>query len=272
MLSLVSILLTLAGVGVARGELPNGRYRSAHFVLHISRTSNTPRLLDELERAYQHVREYGFSLPSSIDAWSYGSTDDFVRKSGAARYNLAFAAGRTIHLQPLSLLLRRGELPRALRHELTHIALATAAEKGLPRWFNEGTAMVVAGERHPETIKFPNLEALERTLTQSKSYDTLRSAYGTAARLVAQFVETNGREKLIELIRSVAGSGGFTRKYNALAAAAHRAFCKNPCIAYSFLARHRRGRYLLPLQNRRFEVWYEFLLVDYPYTEACSPC
>lgn len=213
MSSLVSILLTLATIGVARGDIPEGRYRSAHFVLHIPRTPQSGRLLDELESAYKHVREYGLSLPSSIEAWSYASTDNFVQRSGGARYNLAFAVGGRIHLQPLALLLRRGELPRALRHEITHIALLAAAKRGLPRWFNEGTAMVVAGERHPETIKFQNLETLERTITRSKSYDTLRSAYGTAARLVAEYVEANGREKLVELVRSVAGSGGFARKY-----------------------------------------------------------
>src|SRR5207248_3030765 len=100
---------------------------------------------------------------------------------GGSTFNLAVASGEQIHLQPVRVLLR-GSLAQALRHELTHVALFQAARHGLPRWLNEGMAMTVAGEQYPVKQKFLRLEQLEDSVRKSRSFQTLRSAYGASAR------------------------------------------------------------------------------------------
>jgi hypothetical protein len=192
------------------------RYQSAHFTVLAPAGEEMGRLLDELERAYADVRAYGLSLPSMVETRCHATTDQFVRRSGGNAFNLALARGARIDLQPLRILLGRRELPRALRHELTHVALAGAARKSLPRWMNEGMAMMVAGEKHPESIKFARLDQLEDSLTRSRSHEHIRSAYGTAGRLVSRLAATVGKERLLAFLRGVATGGEFEKRFKAL--------------------------------------------------------
>lgn len=191
----------------------SARYQSAHFILTAPRGSDPGRLLEELESAYRDLRAFGLKMPSMITARSYGSTADFTRGAGASSFNLGIAIADVIHLQPVALLLRRGDLGRTLRHELTHVGLVEAARRGLPRWMNEGMAMVAAAEKQPERLRFLRLDRLELTLSSSRSHDTLRSAYGTAERLVSGLIATVGKEKLLSLLREVAGGGDFEERF-----------------------------------------------------------
>ncbi len=173
------------------------------------------RMLEELESAYRDLRSYGLSLPRMVDVRCYPSTAEFTRRSGGESFHLAIAIGERLHLQPLPVLLRNGGLARSLRHELTHVALAGAAARGLPRWLNEGMAMIVAGERHPEVIRFRSLRQLEDSLFGSRSHDNLRSAYGTSARLAGRLAERLGRQKILALLRTVGSRGNFERAFRA---------------------------------------------------------
>lgn len=190
-----------------------GRSQSAHFILHAPEQADVRRLLDELEDAYSYLREYGLVLPSKISAWCYASTPAFIDGSGGGSYNLAIAIGEQIHLQPLRLLLKRGDLSRVLRHELTHVALNNAARRGLPRWMNEGMAMTVAAEKHPEHLHFREIPRLEDSLRLSRSHGTLRSAYGASERLVATLLAHYGKVKVLRLLSEVALAGLFDLRF-----------------------------------------------------------
>ncbi len=189
------------------------RYQSAHFILLAPPGSDPGRLLDELESAYRDLRAFGLKMPSTITARSYGSTAEFMRGAGASSFNLGVAIADVIHLQPVALLLRRGDLRRTLRHELAHVGMVSAARRGLPRWMNEGMAMVAAAEKQPERLRFLRLDRLELALSSSRSHDTLRSAYGTAERLVSGLIATVGKGKLLGLLREVAGGSGFEERF-----------------------------------------------------------
>jgi hypothetical protein len=231
--ALVLLPLLLLGGGTADAPLERGtplqrdaplqrpaRHRSAHFTLVAPAGHDMGMLLDEMERAYRDVKAFGLALPANVNARSYGSTDEFVRGSGASRFNLAYYRAEVVHMQPVGLLVNRGELPRALRHEITHVALMKAARKGLPRWLNEGMAMVVAGEMHPETIRFTKLRDLEDTLARSRTHATIRSAYGTAGRLAGALIARFGRQKVLAMLRGVGSAGGFDRAFTTLAGSA----------------------------------------------------
>ncbi len=193
----------------------DARYQSAHFLVHAARGQDVSGLLEELESAYRDVQAYGLSLPRTVIAYCYPSTAEFTRRSHGEAFHLALASQQRLHLQPLRVLLRDGNLARTLRHELTHVALAAAAERGLPRWLNEGMAMIVAGERHPQRITFRSLRQLEDTLLRSRSHDNLRSAYGTAARLTERLVNQLGRERTLALLRTVGSRGQFEQAFGA---------------------------------------------------------
>lgn len=199
--------------GIQQGST---RYQSAHFTLILPNGVDPGTLLDALENAYRDVRGVGLKLPSMILVRSYSSTDEFVRSAGGDRSDLAVAQDERIHLQPLPLLLRRQDAPFAYRHELTHVGLAKAARHGLPRWVNEGVAMVVAGERQPEQFRFGRVDQLEDSLGRSRSYLIRRSAYGAAGRLVSDLMTRYGRSRVIALLRSVAAGGGFERRFRVL--------------------------------------------------------
>lgn len=203
------LLLGLPGLAAAQ----QARYSSAHFTLTAPAGYDMTRLMDELERAYDDVRRKGLSLPGMIHGTSYASTSGFVRGSGGRAFHLALARDERLHLQPLPVLLKNGDLPRALRHELTHVALADAARRGLPRWFNEGMALAVAGERHSEGLAFTSLRQLDDTIARSASHEHLRDAYGTAGRLTRNLLERHGMSGMLALVRTVARRGDFERAF-----------------------------------------------------------
>lgn len=191
------------------------RVQSAHIVLMVPRNVEAAKLLNELEAAYKDVRNYGLKLPSQVEAVSYASTTDFVKGSGGARFNLAMASGRTMHLQPYTVLLHNTGYLRALRHELTHVALYDAARRGLPRWLNEGMAMMVAGETFPITKRYKTIAQLERTLTTSRSQTAQRSAYAVCHRLCSLLTSQYGKDKLTGMLRATA-TGNFGTAFRAL--------------------------------------------------------
>lgn len=205
------VLLLVAWAGL--GAQP-ARYSSSHFTVRAPAGHDMNRLLDELELAYTDVRSFGLALPTMVQVRSYGTTAQFVRHSGGQTFHLAIARDELLHLQPLATLLKSGEFSRTLRHELTHVALVGAAKRGLPRWLNEGMAMVVAGEHHPEETKFRSLRQLDDTLAGSRSRRTLRGAYGTAGRLVRRLVESHGKEKVLALLRTVESRGKFEEAFS----------------------------------------------------------
>ena len=95
------------------------------------------------------VREFGLALPAMVAARSYRrrSSSSAVPGERAISGRCSWRAGSSAADRIAAE--SRGSA-RALRHELTHVALAQSARRGLPRWLNEGLAMVVAGEKQPE--------------------------------------------------------------------------------------------------------------------------
>jgi len=187
--------------------------RSAHFVVIAPPGTVGEMLVDELEAAYVHVRTWGLRLPARIDVRGYSTTDSYVRASGAPRTTLAATVDGTLHLQPQGILVRSGSLQRTLRHELVHAALRRAERRGIPRWFNEGLAMHVAGERHPETVAFTSVDALERVIGQHEDHARTKSGYETARRLVERLEREHGRAALTDLVLWTATRGGFAGRF-----------------------------------------------------------
>jgi len=114
--------------------------------------------------------------------------------------------------------LRGQEGKQVLRHELAHLALARTGRGDWPRWFQEGFAMLVAGEWsvsryaamyrasvRPETA-IP-LAALTRNWPERQS--DVEVAYAQSFSFVSHFYEEGGEPAFRELIGKVADGAAF---------------------------------------------------------------
>ncbi|MFL5344791.1 MAG: peptidase MA family metallohydrolase [Hyalangium sp.] len=123
---------------------------------------------------------------------------------------LAYPAHNIILLDARSLLAPEGDI--TLRHELAHVALGQFA-KDWPRWFQEGLAQHLAGER----IVLTHYAALFRAVTQQKvlhfedlseGWPTMPSdvevAYAQSADFVAYLAGQHGPGAMNELIEGMA--------------------------------------------------------------------
>ncbi|MBC8144283.1 MAG: hypothetical protein H7X80_01790 [bacterium] len=177
--------------------------RTAHFAITLNDRGDASRVADALERAYRDVRTYGLRLPSTINVTIHPTTTEFAARLGASRMHIAVVRGTTVHLQPVDVLTRLGDIDRALTHELVHVALSGAVAR-LPRWLCEGLAMNVAGERHPVEGSYASTLGLDRDLSGAREYSRLRRAYGSAERLTRHLIATIGRERTLEALRLIA--------------------------------------------------------------------
>ncbi len=203
LLTAVTLVTMPTGDAFAR---PVQRVQSAHFLLEVDRTAGAERVVEELESAYDAVRAFGLRLPARVHARMYATTTAFREATGEGAVFNAVARDGVLHLQPANVLLGRPGLLRTLRHELAHVSMAIEAREGLPRWVNEGVAMLVADQVYPETVRFASVAALEDTLRMSVSAVRLRAAYATAGRMVRDLDAQVGRTALLQLIGSEVGT------------------------------------------------------------------
>lgn len=96
---------------------------------------------------------------------------------------------------------QRHDVLRVLRHELAHVAIASAAGGAdVPRWFNEGLSRYLAREQSASDAqqlaaarlagRLPSLEGLTRSFPPGADEASL--AYATSARAVELIVERGG--------------------------------------------------------------------------------
>lgn len=123
----------------------------------------------------------------------------------------AFPASNTIVLR------RSGDMRRALRHELAHLALHEAVLR-VPRWFDEGYASRAAGEwDRLEALRVnwailrgarPSLHDLDRHLRRGGVVEA-EAAYGLATTAVLTLERLGGDRGLEPLLRTLEGTADF---------------------------------------------------------------
>jgi len=201
------------------------RVRSAHYIIFAPSGVDLGRLADNLETAYRRLRSLALPLPSPITVRCHPNPTSFQRATGHGRQFLAAAVRQELHLQPLSAVGSRAEFPSVLLHELTHVAFGRAAQRGLPRWLNEGLAMNIAQEPAGERGRFSSLAQIDRALGSANATQS-RPAYATARFLAASLVATYSMPRLIALCTDVGRSGGFGERFATLAGVSPEAWAR----------------------------------------------
>jgi hypothetical protein len=128
---------------------------------------------------------------------------------------LAYPERNLILLDARSLVQPSGEV--TLRHELSHVALGQLG-RGWPRWFQEGVAMYLTGDRFSLT----QYAAMFRAVTNDRLFDfqdlaeswpqqpqDVEIAYAQSVVFVAHLVDHFGSEKLGELLDHVRAGAPF---------------------------------------------------------------
>ncbi|AGC44888.1 hypothetical protein MYSTI_03582 [Myxococcus stipitatus DSM 14675] len=132
---------------------------------------------------------------------------------------LAYPAHQIILLDALSLNAPDGQ--QTLRHELAHVALGQLA-RGWPRWFQEGVAQNVTGERFSLT----HYSALFRAVTQERVFRftglssswpdrpaDVEIAYAQSAAFVAHLTARYGPQAMRELVDGVSRGEHFETSF-----------------------------------------------------------
>ena len=149
-------------------------------------------VLDTAERlAHQLEARTNWPLPAGVEIRTYPDLDSFRNASGEPGWVAAYTAGKQIHLQPATLLRSRGVLESTIRHELLHVLIESQAKPGLPLWFREGLAGVLAGGLTAgAATRIPSDNELRRPADAASARRVYREAQAMVAKLVRSYGES----------------------------------------------------------------------------------
>jgi stage II sporulation protein D len=172
---------------------------SEHFELiyYSSQEAWVKKTLDGLEQWRRELGTHADTLPSRVRVQTFETVADFMRATGEPGWMAAVSDGQSIELQPLQLLDRKEILTSTLRHELSHLVVHRVAEKGVPRWFEEGCVLYLSRERveSPSRTMMSDRE-LNDAITHPRSEGDLKAAYSQALERVRQFAQEQGEDGL----------------------------------------------------------------------------
>ena len=179
-------------------------------------------------------------MPSWVSGYAYG------------------ALGRVVLLPQRTPSYPDGSLEELLLHELTHVLVARAAPgRPVPRWFNEGLAMMAGGSWSLEDRTRLTLAMVRGTQRPLVELDRLfagdsgevRRAYAISGALVRDIVLQHGRPAPRRILAGVARGRSFPdafREATGITLAGHTA---------SFWRRHSFWYRWVPLLGSSFTLW-----------------
>lgn len=164
----------------------------------------------------------GWQAINGVQLRVYSTLDAYRNTTGQPGWVAASTRGRTIRLQPLKELEKRGIVETTLRHEIFHVLVDAKAKAATPLWFREGIVLFLSNPNGQSTATNPMTdEQIDGLLRQPKNRDEMQKAYGAAQVRVAELVAQHGKEKVLAWlssgipgdVRGSASSGGATPQH-----------------------------------------------------------
>jgi stage II sporulation protein D len=171
------------GTAVERAEESRSRVLSSeHFELTfpIRDEALASRALEILEAEQAALGARSRRIPPRITVRSYTSAAEFGLATGQPGWVAGASDGRSIDLQPLSLLDARGILRSTIRHELLHLVIHRLRAPDVPRWYEEGMILYLAGENITTPPALPSSD--EDRAKMERSYARARARVVELAR------------------------------------------------------------------------------------------
>jgi SpoIID/LytB domain protein len=121
----------------------------------------------------------GVAAPSTIRLTVYPDVESFGRATGQPWWVSGATTGASIALLPVTMLNRRGQLERTIRHEVAHVLL-DGSLAGKPMWVREGAAAYFANAPVGRVVPTAAACPTDSELRTPASADALRDAYSRA--------------------------------------------------------------------------------------------
>jgi hypothetical protein len=188
------------------------------------------------------------AVPAWISGYAYGSL------------------GRVVLLPERTPSYPDGSLEELLLHELTHVLVARAAgERPVPRWFNEGLAMMAGGPWNLEDrtrLTFALVRRTERPLGEVEnlfngSPAEVRRAYALSGALVRDIVLRYGRPTPRRILAGIARGKSFAGSFRGSTGVTLNAAMR------SFWQRHSFWYRWVPLLGSSFTLWVMIVLLAF---------
>lgn len=164
------------------GAVPGGAGAHGDVTLALPAAEERERdvLLAAIRRASDEIAaRTGLPAPDRVRVTVHPTVEAFGRVTGQPWFVAGATSGHHIHLLPLAVLRKQGQLERVLHHEIAHVFVDDVL-RGRPLWVREGAAMhfsaSVLGTSGAASGRCPDDEALHRPA----SAGALREAYAAA--------------------------------------------------------------------------------------------
>jgi stage II sporulation protein D len=141
--------------------------------------------------------QLGWKLDYTPRLRIFPTLDTYRDATGQPGWIAAYTQGRTISLQPISVLQQRSALEDALRHELAHLLVEARARADTPLWFREGLVLYLTeGLSNSPPVRMAERQ-LEDCLQRPPSREALANCYAAARTRVSRMVQESGRETVL---------------------------------------------------------------------------
>jgi len=136
------------------------------------------------------ARMTGARAPASLRVTVHPTVESFGRATGQPWWVSGATDGSAIDLLPVTILERRGQLERTVRHEVAH-AIVDGALADRPMWVREGAAIYFAdpppsGAPVPSRVSCPSDAEMLRPVSAGAQREAYARAQACFARQVAQ--------------------------------------------------------------------------------------
>lgn len=149
----------------------------------------------------------GWSAGGTVRVQVFPTPDAYRNSTGQPGWVAASTRGRTIRLQPLKELEKRGIMESTLRHEMFHVLVEARAKAQTPLWFREGIVLVLSNQSAPSSVTTEMRDdQIEAVLRRPVNHEEVQKAYAAALHRVSALMQQYGKESVLGWL-----SGGIPR-------------------------------------------------------------
>jgi stage II sporulation protein D len=142
--------------------------------------------------------QIGWNATEAVRLQIYPTLDAYRNSTGQPGWVAASTKGRTIRVQPLKELEKRGILESTIRHEVLHVLVEARAAAKTPLWFREGIVLVLSNESAQGSATPEMTDGqIEAVLRQPTNRQEVQKAYAAAARRVSALMQQYGKEAVL---------------------------------------------------------------------------